>query len=456
MFQLLVGLLFSLSAVGQPAFLKDGLIAYYPFNGNANDESGNALNGNGSFFSYVSDRFNAKNSAVEFLSKGYIDIPSEVVYKFNYTKQITTALWIQANPGPTVNDPIFCLGQQSIDRAFNLYTYFDKISYSQWGVNNNLLTAQSVKNGKWLHVVIVGNFNLVTIYFNGERVGDRSVNIQFPLSSGATLGAQIDHAISWSGSLDDVRIYNRAFSDAEVKALYDYESVPQPSNPRIATATAQVVNGFVIGATVTDGGYGYTNNPSVTITGGGGSGAKATATQVDGVVTGITITNPGSGYTSVPTITIASPPFPPRKATATSEVVNGFVVGATVTDGGFGYDAAPAILLSGGGGSGATATAIVQNGVVTGITITNPGSGYTTAPKVLIASPPFTPELAIEVSKVSVKLKVVLGRKYQLEASNDLSTWTETGAAFVAEAEELVQEFDVNQVGRYFRINQVP
>jgi hypothetical protein len=53
-------------------------------------------------------------------------------------------------------------------------------------------------------------------------------------------------------------------------------------------------------------------------------------------------------------------------------------------------------------------------------------------------------------------MSVVLGRKYQLEASTDLNSWTTTGPAFIAQDEELAQEFDVNQVGRYFRINQVP
>jgi hypothetical protein len=217
-----------------------------------------------------------------------------------------------------------------------------------------------------------------------------------------------------------------------------------------------VVNGFVVGAAITDGGYGYVENPVVTITGGGGTGAKATATQFNGVVTSITINNSGSGYTSTPTITIAPPPFPPRKATSAADIVNGFVVGAKITDGGFGYDTAPTVLLIGGGGSGATATATVVNGMVTAITIINSGSGYTSAPSIQIASPPFAPSLDIEVSKVSVRLKVVLGRKYQLEASTDLKSWTSTGPAFVAQAEELAQEFDVNQVGRYFRINQVP
>ena len=261
---------------------------------------------------------------------------------------------------------------------------------------------------------------------------------------------------SFCGYLDNLRFYIRGLSDGEVKALYDYESTSQPLNARIASATAQVVNGFVVGATITDGGYGYVSNPVVTIIGGGGTGAKATATQFNGVVTSITITNPGIGYTSAPTITIAPPPFPPRKATSTAQIVNGFVVGTKVTDGGFGYDSPPTVLLVGGGGSGATAVATVANGVVNAITITNPGTGYTSVPIVRIASPPFAPKLGIETSKVYVRMSVVLGRKYQLEASTDLNTWTSTGPAFIAQDEELAQEFDVNRVGRYFRINQVP
>jgi YidC/Oxa1 family membrane protein insertase len=45
--------------------------------------------------------------------------------------------------------------------------------------------------------------------------------------------------------------------------------------PRAATASATVVNGFVVGATFIDGGYGYTNTPAVRFIGGGGSGAQA-------------------------------------------------------------------------------------------------------------------------------------------------------------------------------------
>lgn len=77
----------------------------------------------------------------------------------------------------------------------------------------------------------------------------------------------------------------------------------------LAHATANVMFGFVVGATVTNGGSGYTAAPVVTITG-DGTGAAATATVAGGAVAEITITNAGSGYTTGATITLAPPPAP--------------------------------------------------------------------------------------------------------------------------------------------------
>src|SRR5260370_42238959 len=75
-----------------------------------------------------------------------------------------------------------------------------------------------------------------------------------------------------------------------------------------ATATANLTGNFVTSITVVNGGSGYTSAPTVTITGGGGSGASATASVSGGAVTGITVNNAGLGYTSPPTVTIAPPP----------------------------------------------------------------------------------------------------------------------------------------------------
>ena len=61
----------------------------------------------------------------------------------------------------------------------------------------------------------------------------------------------------------------------------------------------------VISITVTNGGSDYTSAPSVSITGGGGTGAEATASIANGAVTAITLTNNGYNFTSAPTVSIS-------------------------------------------------------------------------------------------------------------------------------------------------------
>jgi len=75
-----------------------------------------------------------------------------------------------------------------------------------------------------------------------------------------------------------------------------------------ATAVATVTAGFVTGITVTSGGSGYTSEPQVTITGGGGSGATGKAFLSGGKVGLIVVLNAGSGYTSAPTVSVEAPP----------------------------------------------------------------------------------------------------------------------------------------------------
>ena len=75
----------------------------------------------------------------------------------------------------------------------------------------------------------------------------------------------------------------------------------------LAKATSAITGHAVSSITISDGGahYKVATPPSVTITGGGGTGATATSTvSSTGIVNAITITSAGSGYTSAPTITI--------------------------------------------------------------------------------------------------------------------------------------------------------
>lgn len=74
-----------------------------------------------------------------------------------------------------------------------------------------------------------------------------------------------------------------------------------------ASAIAVIRGGLVSNVAVTDGGLGYFTEPTVIISGGGGTGATAKAFIENGRVVAIVILNSGSGYTGTPTVTIDAP-----------------------------------------------------------------------------------------------------------------------------------------------------
>ena len=100
---------------------------------------------------------------------------------------------------------------------------------------------------------------------------------------------------------------------------------------------------------ITNTGYGYTEPPTVTITGGNGTGAIATCIISTGSVLNIGITDKGDRYYEPPTITI-DPPV--------------------------------------GGGVTATAVSRIDAGRLSEVLISNAGSGYTSVPNITVSPPP--------------------------------------------------------------------
>jgi len=123
-----------------------------------------------------------------------------------------------------------------------------------------------------------------------------------------TIGTTAGTTLVYSKALANSSVVNNSITVTDGTNSWS-QSVGNPGAG--ATATANTIVGFVIGATITNGGSGYTSAPTVTISG-NGTGAAATATLTDGVVTGINITSAGSGYTTGATITIAPPVIPFR------------------------------------------------------------------------------------------------------------------------------------------------
>lgn len=435
--------------------VADGLLAYYPFNGSPGDESGRGHHPVLFTGALGQDRFGRESRALHLRdSKGLIapDLPM-----LRGANPRTLAAWIKADPENRPTCAAIFLGGTSTTTtrsAFGIIAH----TIGSWGFWGHFDEFYPVGlDNQWHHHVITYTGSLVTYYLDGLEVGRHSTQLA-TIDGTLTIGIQSKFTGSegaFAGSVDDVRLYDRALSSNQVRDIFDWEFVRRDAEPRPATALGQVVNGFLVGVKILDPGFGYIAAPKVSVTGGGGTGAQLQAAVSNGVLASITVLQPGSGYTNPPLISIAPPPMPPARATAVAQVVNGFVVALQVISQGNGYASPPLIRLVGGSGSGAQAVAELSDGRVTTIVVTNPGAGYSSAPTVLIASPPFVPSLAVETSRVRVRLHLVLGRRYLVESSTNLQDWVATGDIFTAEDEEMAREFDVEATGRYFRVLEV-
>lgn len=144
-----------------------------------------------------------------------------------------------------------------------------------------------------------------------------------------------------------------------------------------AAATATIADGAVNSLSLTAGGGGYTSPPTVVFS--GGTAAARAVLSATSLAT-VAISAVGTGYTSAPTVSVVGGGG--AGAVVTAQLAPRSVASIGVTAGGSGYTSAPAVALTGGGGSGATAVAVLDAGVVTAILLTNGGAGYTSAPSV--------------------------------------------------------------------------
>jgi hypothetical protein len=104
---------------------NDGAVAYYPFNGNANDESGNGYHGTVYNAKLTTDRFNNPNSAYYFDgTNDYIEIPnSSQLTKSN--ESFTISFWARFLVNSGTNQHIlgkFCCNNYRTDRDWGVYS----------------------------------------------------------------------------------------------------------------------------------------------------------------------------------------------------------------------------------------------------------------------------------------------------------------------------------------------
>jgi len=212
-------------------FSAGNLIAWWKFDevkdGNIIDSSGNALNGKliGDA-KIVAD--SEKGNVLSLDDSGdYVDFGDNPA--FDIIGSITLSCWIKVNK--------FDKGWQAIvtkgDTAWRLQRAADSNSIefactgaatydpnlSSWG---SIYGKADVNDGRWHHIAGVYDGTKIYLYMDGvldnseEAAGFIKTN-QFPVLIGENAESKERY---WNGLIDDVRIYNCALSEAEIKALY--------------------------------------------------------------------------------------------------------------------------------------------------------------------------------------------------------------------------------------------
>jgi hypothetical protein len=205
--------------------ITNGLVAYYPFNGNANDESGNSNNGIVHGALLTTNRFGEANSAYVFDGiSAYI----ETINSLPDMPSASVSFWVNVPAFGQADQYIFMDGDQTNAKDF----------VAHWG-NNDILGVCTKDNScvglglpltnTWFHVAAVANGNTknLRIWLNGQQVATSSSlgNANVGYHSKLDIGCRAmlyDHF--FKGAIDDLRFYNRALSDSEVQQLYLYES----------------------------------------------------------------------------------------------------------------------------------------------------------------------------------------------------------------------------------------
>lgn len=235
-----------------------GLIAYFPFNGNANDES--ALSNHGTVYDALltRDRYANPDQAYYFNgSSSRIQVPENSFYDFGFG-DFTMSAWINVSligtsrfvsAGYDANDNIWGLG-------FGTHPVWgsgNRINYFVYSDNNfRDFSSDEVANyspGEWIFVAASKAGNQIKFYANGFPIGSQNINYPSNANSFMSIGCrQYSSGVFnefFNGTIDEVKIFNKSFTDEEILEMYETTTtapdlIYPPDNATINTLTPEM------------------------------------------------------------------------------------------------------------------------------------------------------------------------------------------------------------------------
>jgi hypothetical protein len=214
--------------------LKNGLVAYYPFNGNAIDESGNGNNGATFNVNNTTNRFGTPNSSFYFSSVNCSPRIEATVNTSSITTAITISIWVKkvgnGCSAPRILDfatfPIS--GPGSLQWGFGYNNLWTLEHQSSIGTSTTSFKTYPTGPDNWTHLVYTNDGNICKFYQNGQLIDISISDYGLPILARKLTIGRMNHPNydAFNGNLDDVGVWNRALSIDEIKFLYESDFKP--------------------------------------------------------------------------------------------------------------------------------------------------------------------------------------------------------------------------------------
>lgn len=224
-----------------PSYLPtNGLVAYYPFNGNANDVSSNSNNGTNNGATLTTDRFGNANSAFSF--NGINNYISTNTSSIPFPNGITFCAWIKPTTykNASIVDKMLNIGngfrintrENSISPGINPKKIWSQSSYYGYtGANNNSVSTTDQQLNNWQFVVgTFGNDGVLRLYYNGILENQITTSYSQLNNSPILIGRGSTSSTyeNFQGLIDDIGVWNRALTSQEVQNLFVGEQTLSP------------------------------------------------------------------------------------------------------------------------------------------------------------------------------------------------------------------------------------
>lgn len=230
---------------------SDGLVAYYPFNGDAHDASGNGNHGDVQGAILTTGIKDTLNSAYYFDGTGdYIDCGNGS--SLQISGDITVCAWVKLQPtshGQVIVNKYHLNSNKGwlIEATSDGRVCFDGRPGPGGEMSNSGFSPQSIYDNTWHFLVGQRQNSTWKIYVDGNLSSQsEGSNGDFTNSINLMIGVQSDRpsdgAAFSNGVIDNVRIYNRALSDEEIRLIFDEGSTPV----ELSSFTAETADGSIV------------------------------------------------------------------------------------------------------------------------------------------------------------------------------------------------------------------